>query len=270
MMAFVAGTTAQNNGGGTTSPGIDTTGADLIVIALTCSSGSISTFLTLISDNKSNTWLSGGITQNDGSNNAASAIVYCINPTVGSGHTFSYGGGSILQSICVAAYSGANLGFDTAKNSGASGGVFTVQPGSVTPNQNNSLIIVVGTAVQVGNTLAVNQSFTIRENQPLVSGQTYGSWIMDLFQGTAAAVNPTITSNMNSNGMAALAFVFKGTGPATETGTGVMGFGGISFNGSGSVIDASGQGNMHFGGISIVGGGFDAGAPGGLRQFWTC
>ncbi len=209
-IAFVVGTTAQNNGGGTTSPSIDTSGADLIVISASCSSATIIAYLATISDNKSNTWLSGGITQNDGSNNAASGIVYCINPTVGSGHTFTYGGGSILQSICVAAYSGVNAGFDTAKNSGASGGSFTVQPGSVTPNQNNSLIIVAGTAVQVGNTLAVNQSFTIRENQPLVAGQTYGSWIMDLFQGTAAAVNPTITSDMNSNGMAALAFVFKG------------------------------------------------------------
>lgn len=215
-MLFVVGTTAQNNGGGVTSA-IDTTGADLIVLSLTCARTSILSYVGTISDNKGNTWLNtGGITQADGSNNAASTIVYCVNPIVGQGHTFTYGGGAILQSICVGAYSGANGGIDSPTSGGSSLASFTVQPGSVTPNQNNSLIIVCGTAVQVAPTLSINQSFIIRENQPLVVGQTYGSWIMDLFQGTAAAVNPTITSNLNTNGMGALTFVFKGAAPPTN------------------------------------------------------
>lgn len=288
---FVSGTTKQGNGGFTTSA-IDTTGADLIVLSLTCSHTASAAFVASISDSKGNTWLNtGGIFQVDGSGNADSTIVYCINPTVGSGHTLTGGGGGILQSMCVAAYSGAAGGLDSVHSGGNSSGSFTVQPGSVTPSQNNSLIIVCGTAVQVGPSLSVNQSFTIRENQPLVAGQTYGSWIMDLIQGTAAAVNPTITSDMNSNGMGALTFVFKGTATAsTITGTGVMAFSGISFVGAGARKETGtgilafqgisfnatgtakhiGTGVMAFRGISIVAGGMNLGAPGsGLRQFWT-
>ncbi len=218
-IAFVSGTTKQNNGNFTTTA-IDTRGADLIILSLSCSKTHGPGLVASISDSKTNTWLNtGGIYQADGSNNAESTFVYCLNPTTDAAHTFSTtGAGSILQSMCVGAYSGANNGLDSVHSGGSSLAAFTVQPGSVTPNQNNSLIFVVGTAVQIAPTLSVNQSFTIRENQPLVAGQTYGSWIMDLFQGTAAAVNPTITSNMNSNGMGALAYVFKGAPDVALTG----------------------------------------------------
>lgn len=259
----VAGTTGQNNGNFTTSA-IDTTGADLIILSLTCSHGSSAAFVASISDSKGNTWTNtGGVFQVDGSNNADSTIVYCINPTVGTGHTFSTtGAGAILQSMCVEAYSGANGGFDSVHSGGNSSGSFTVQPGSVTPNQNNSLIIVCGTAVQVAPTITINQGFTKRQEQPLVAGQTYGSWIMELIQGTAAAVNPTITSTSNANGMGALTFVFKGAATAsTETGTAVLGFAGISFNATGQDRH-TGAGNLAFSGIAFnaVGGRQETGA----------
>lgn len=210
-MRFISGTTFQNNGGGT-SPAIDTTGADFIFVGLACAHSQMNAVWGSFSDSKSNIYVTGSPQQVDGSNNADVSGIWVINPTVGSGHTFTFGGGNQLQSMCVAAYKRANSGHDVNSAGGNSAGAFTVQPGSVTPNQNNSLIISVATIVQVGPTLSINQGFTIRENQPLVSGQTYGCMLNDLFQATAAAVNPTITSNMNGNGMGAITFVFKALG----------------------------------------------------------
>lgn len=212
-MKFVAGTTLSANGGGTTSPAIDTTGADLIVAAMVCDVGAFPAVEIHFSDSKGNGWAdSGTASQNDGLAASTVGIMYSVNPTVGTGHTFTMGAGAgnRSQALAIAAYKRANLGYDHASAGGSSSASFTVQPGSVTPGANNSLVIMVATVVQTAASLSINQGFTIRENQPFLTGSSYGVLIADLFQGTAGAVNPTLTSDLNTNGMGAISYVFAG------------------------------------------------------------
>lgn len=209
---FVNGVMFQANGGGTSAP-VDMTingGADFIFWAMTCAHNQMNGLKVSCFDSLGNTWALGLNNMPDGSGNADIGAIYKINPTIGSAMTFSFNGGSQLQSMCVAGYKRGNLGFDIESAGGNSLASFTVQPGTATPNQNNSLIMMVATAVQVAPTLSINQGFTPRLNQPLVLGQTYGCYLADLFQSTAAAVNPTLTSSSNANGMAARTYIFKG------------------------------------------------------------
>ena len=93
-----------------TTDAIDTTGADLIVI-------NTATFITsdrgvAVTDSKGNTWTP--LTQYDGSD-STTRLYYSLNPTVGTGHTFtatSTGTVAVVYpSIQVSAWSGAH---DTA------------------------------------------------------------------------------------------------------------------------------------------------------------
>lgn len=145
-----------------------------------------------ISDSKGNTWTAlNNVVGNFGSN---TTIYYAENPTVGTGHTFTSGA---FGSLCVSAFSGAALSsvFDqqTAGGSAAGGAGTTVQPGSVTPTQDDELIISGVGGNQYANPPTVDSGFTIPANQPTVDGVNFGSTIGYLIQTSASAVNPTWT-----------------------------------------------------------------------------
>lgn len=213
-MLYLTGTTFGGASGGT-SGAIDTTGADFIAIVLSCSAGALSATLATISDNKGNTPTAtgfGGV--NDGTNNSAAGIAFFINPTVGSGHTFTVANGMQLQSMCIAAYKRCTGGADVQSAGGGTSGSFTVQPGSVTPSQSNSLIITAVTMAQINSTFIADQGFTVRQYIPAPGGSYYGGALADLIQGSAAAVNPTFTSDSNGGGLGARSYVFKGQSEA--------------------------------------------------------
>lgn len=281
-------TPAGDSGG--TSPAVDTTGANLIVVGVASGSGTTPT----VTDSNSNTYT--GLSTYTGTYNF-SRLFYCLNPTVGSGHTFTLGGGALNQTCSIAAYSGV-------KTSGAfdqQNGVFqntsgtTVQTGSITPTANGSLVITtLGVAGAAGATDSINSSLTVEQQLTFSSGNYYGNGLADYIQPTAGAINPTWTVSSAPLGLTgAIASFLPAPTASTITGTGVMGFTGISFAGSGGVTHVKGAGNLAFSGISFVGSGavihvkgtgtlafagisitgvgFNAGQPGtGLRQFWTC
>lgn len=121
-----------------TSPAIDTTGANLIMIF------NAGTDFVTVSDSKSNSWPS----LNDPSGTPRASFRYAIitNPAkVGSGHTFTVSGGS---SACIIAFarSGGTPTFD-AQASGASGtsGAWTngstIHPGLVNPATSADLML---------------------------------------------------------------------------------------------------------------------------------
>jgi hypothetical protein len=83
------------------------------------------------------------------------------------------------------------------------------------------------------------------------------------------ALHATITGS-GTLGFSGLSFSASGSTVHVK-GAGTLAFQGFSFVGSGNVAHIKGSGTLAFSGISITGVGFNAGVPGaGLRQFWTC
>ena len=114
---------------------------------------------------------------------------------VGASDTFTYSCGSTWESaISCAAFSGTlttSDPYDTPNQNGnnGTGWVSSIQPGSTTPSQNNSLVLS-AVGAYGGSTLTINVGFT-----PYVytSGSGNDPWagLAWLPQSTIAAVNPT-------------------------------------------------------------------------------
>lgn len=196
---------ASAAGQGSTS-GIDTTGANLILVN---GGGSYGGSSTSISDSKGNTWTP--LTVVGSPADAGSRIFYCYNPTVGTGHTFSYA--ESFSSTAVTAWSGAATSpFDVENGFGPASGTFTtVQPGSVTPSQSNELIVTGIGAGGNSGAYSLDSGFTVAAQMAAVSGTRYGSGIGYVVQSAAAAVNPTWTL-ATAGSVAAVIASFKGTG----------------------------------------------------------
>lgn len=222
-MAFVlvtsvsAGATSDAN---ITTAGVDTTGATLIVLNSVRFQGSESA----PTDSKGNTWT---ITTTYGTTSAFSTLYWCVNPTVGAGHTFTgIGTGSRFPSICMMAFTGNHLSSPYGANVGASGAIATsIQPGSITPSEDNMIVIEAYSHSSPFTNLAINSGFTLQEQQNHVNSQHIGSALAYLVQTTATAVNPTWTWTTNSSALAASQHTFKvpaagggGTGAKVMTG----------------------------------------------------
>jgi hypothetical protein len=178
-MAFSLVVKTATANSATTSP-VDTTGANLLIVVST-SWGDTSD----PTDNMGNTFLEG-ITVISGSRRLY--VWYCINPTVGAGHTVTKTGNAASTGLL--AYSASSPTFDQA-SAGASGNGTSAASGSFTPAQNGSLIIS-GLLVEGGNKpYAVDSGLTIQNDEG--AGGAYNLVDADLVQTTAAAINPTWT-----------------------------------------------------------------------------
>lgn len=187
--SLIANTSKRStDGNGITTDAINTTGATLLVIGLSYHDGTSPT----ISDSKSNTWTAltarGGVSAN------ATRLYYCLGGTVGTGHTFTVAGTGIYPAIAVQAFS-VMTAFD--QESGASNGAAsTLQPGSLTPAVNNS-ILVTAVASNQATSPTIDSGFTSTDAIPFTSAQNYSVGLAYKIQTTAAAENPTwnITSS---------------------------------------------------------------------------
>lgn len=178
----VAYTSAQSTTGlSVTTPGINTTGANLIVILVTDYFTSVPT----PTDSYGNTWTA--LTQYINPSFRAQ-FFYCYNPIVGAGHTFNESNASALYpAIAVQAWTMAAVSPFDVQN-----GSTTNSPGSITPTANNELII---TGIGGGNTVtSVNSGFTATALINNVNAQGVGIGMAYLVQGTAAAISPTWTA----------------------------------------------------------------------------
>lgn len=201
-----------------TTGGIDTTGANLIVISTVSYTPAAAP---TISDSKGNTWT--GLTSTYTSVLSRCRLYYCVNPTVGSGHTFT--SAATAPALCVYAYSGgkATSPFDAENGAGVSPGT-TVAPGTVTPSEDNELVVC-GFGAAGTTTPTIGGGFTIRDHVPFVSGQCYACDLADLIQTSLAAANPTWTIGANLYSAAAIA-CFKAE-PVAGGHPAVKRFGGI-------------------------------------------
>ena len=174
--------------GGGTSAAIDTTGADFLVAAVAYDSRATPTF----TDSKGNTW-TAGFAQTNISN--ASCQPYWCNPTAkGTGHTVSLGGPSNqFSSIYFAAFSGALQ--VTPKDQAISNvdTTPTVNPGLLTPTENNELVICICAFAVTGLPSIAGGGMVLLNGNGLSAGAFYGGGLAYVIQTAAAALNPTWT-----------------------------------------------------------------------------
>lgn len=188
-MSIVAHTAAAPGANGGTTSAIDTSGATGIYVHISEYLGASGFSL---SDSKGNTWTPR--TQYSSGSVSRTRIYYCENPTVGSGHTFTYSGSGGYPTICVEAHSGTKTSSSYDQENGATNtATNSLQPGSITPTENNELIIS-GAAQYIEAAISnVDSGFTVSDGIGAVSGTNVGGTMAYLYQGAAAAINPTWT-----------------------------------------------------------------------------
>lgn len=207
--SLIANVSRVTNG---TTGSIDTTGANLIVISV-CSYAAAGE--PTVSDSKSNTWT--GLTA-VASTNARERLYYCLNPSVGSGHTFTItsGGSNAFPFIGVEAWSGAHASSSFDQQNGAStNGATSRTTGSVTPTEDNELLVA-GLNFNASNTISIDGGFTISEQRDFVGGSNFGGAIAHLVQTTATAANPSFSWSSSCEGAAAIATFKAAAGAATH------------------------------------------------------
>lgn len=167
---------------------INTTGATIIWISL--GRYVVNTTSVTVSDSKSNTWTP--LTRQTSAGGFASQLYYCINPIVGSGHTFraEHATLAIFPSMEVEAWDGpGSITFGGQNGNVAAPGVASVQTGSVTPDTTDSILIAgVGNFGSNGPT-SINLAFAAATVD--AAANYGGSSIAYLVLPFPAAKNPT-------------------------------------------------------------------------------
>lgn len=205
-IALVANVKATPGANGGTTSSIDTTGATLLVVLISEYLGAVGFSL---SDSKGNSWT--GLTQKTASSVAQCRIYYTIPTSVGSGHTFTYSGAGGYPVIMVMAFSGtkATAAFDVENGATTSSGT-TLQPGSVTPSENNEVVVTV-VSENNGSTPTIDSGYTATDTAAAVGGTCTQGGAAYIVQTSAAATNPTWTIGASSDIAAAIA-TFKSDG----------------------------------------------------------
>lgn len=199
----------STNTNGFTTTSINTTGANLIVVAIDYDTAPT------LADSFSNVWTvaAGPV----GSSGSDTVLYYCANPTVGSGHTFTITVTNGSPVIFVQAWSGG-ASFPLNKTNGAGGGdAGTVQPGSITPGSNGELLVSSVFNADATNNVTINDSFSISDQLLQVNSEHFGGGAAYLIQAGGGAINPTWTNPSGSNLYAAAIASFV-PGYTTTTG----------------------------------------------------
>jgi hypothetical protein len=194
----------QNLGfnGGTTSP-TDTTGANLLVA---CVSHWGYKEAPELSDSKGNSWTIAA--SSSGAIDGWIKLYYSVPTQVGSNHTFTLNGSESMPSISVMAWAGA-----TASPLDGSSGRFaagtSIQPGSVTPSEDNELLIscLTNTGDTSSSSRSINGGFTIAGQVGENADVPYSTSVASayLVQTTAASANPTWSYSVDRWANAAIA-----------------------------------------------------------------
>lgn len=146
LFTYVNRTSIAGTNGGTT-PSINTTGVNIIVVEV----GSYyPTGEPTLSDNKSNIWIP--LTRHfDPLNTVSNRIFYCINPTVGAGHTFTLTGATSYSNMNVLCFNNTiNSIFLNENGAGDIGNFNYLNTGNVTNTLDNALVIVGFTGLNTG------------------------------------------------------------------------------------------------------------------------
>ncbi len=186
LLTHTAAGTSNNND--ITSSAIDTSGASLLVLG--CHDFDTAA-LSVITDSKSNTWVPRTSYLNTGLERIT--LFYAQGSiTVGSGHTFTATRTLAYPSIYAASFSGVHATPYDTENGAASLSAAGFAPGSITPSEDNCLII---SAVVTGSA-GTAAPYTVGSGMTLLDelGANSGGWgggMAYKIQTSTAAINPT-------------------------------------------------------------------------------
>lgn len=172
--------------GTATTTGFDTTGATLLI--LTISNPTDCTASSPLSDSNGNTWhLAIQATGN--------CIYYAYDKSggplvVGANHTVSVGN-LAYPVIAFSAFSGT---LTTSNPLDQTNGTVNFQPGSITPSQNNELLITNYWDGNGGSGYTVDSGFTVIGTKNYLGANNYGGAVASLVQTTATSENPSWTN----------------------------------------------------------------------------
>jgi hypothetical protein len=206
---LVANTSAGSVGGGDiTTSGIDTSGANLLVVYVSWYPGA--TANVAVSDSKGNTWIPLTAIQSSPGGPTKGQLFYCVPTSVGSAHTFTSAGIGTFSSIFVQAFSGMNASpFDVENGTGQTFTSSTIQPGSVTPSSNNSVIITGWGCSQDYTNLTIDLDWTLTDKISAVGGNHLAGGIAYKLLPVLAATNPTWNAGSGLSEMVSVIAVFK-------------------------------------------------------------
>lgn len=168
-----------------TTDALDSTGADLAIFAV--GQDNLQSILATPTDSKSNSW-----TAATPKTFSASAVgfYYSPSPTVGSGHTASYTKASAYPVGALLVFSGAKLTSPLDQQSSSSVNSTSLAAGSITPSEDNCLVVALLAHEGPISGLSIDAGFTILHSSAWLSpGEGYA--VAYKIQTTAAAVNPT-------------------------------------------------------------------------------
>ncbi len=213
--AYVIDAEAESGGNVATTGAVDTTGANLIILATSNDTGAAA-----VSDSKSNTWTP---VANEVGVAPRVRLFYCFNPTTDAAHTFSNdpAGSGGFPAIAMAAFSGA-VTSPLDQHSEASG----AQPGSITPSEDNELVITAGIHSATASQ-SVSSPFDAHQTANLIGSTGYALALAYEIQTTATARNPTWSGS--ASGQFTVIASFKAD-PGGGGGTPVTGSGTSSFS----------------------------------------
>lgn len=176
---------------GGTSTQADFTGANLLVANYVASFAAPDPIA--FSDSEGNTWnfVSG---RADARVETKTGLFYAYPAIVSATQTFTIGGGHQFQAATINGYR-VGVGYLSSNSGATTDNVSSLQPGSITASASPCLVVVnVGASNGVASTTyGVDLSFDITNQK--VQGTNYGIAQAFLFQTTASAVNPTITTD---------------------------------------------------------------------------
>lgn len=207
-----------------TTPARDTTGANLIVVFVADGNGVPSG--TNLTDSAGNTW-----TALNSHNFVPCRQFYCQNPTTSASHTFTYANGSSFSGMSMQAFSGSTASPLDVQSANGDIGVTALQPGSITPTQNDDLIV---TGVAIGGnpvTFSIDSGFTVTDNGG-ITGTSIANGMAYLIQGTAAAVNPQWSWSGSQQASSTMASFKAGAGGGGTAYTLTAGAGSVSITGT--------------------------------------
>lgn len=193
LLGFVTEKSTTGAGNLESDP-LNTVGANLLIAAIS-GYGSI----VGLTDSEGNSWTP--LTTRADGGDVRTRLYYCINPTTDASHTFTIEEGMTFPTMIVAAFENGNGGFDG--ETGSAGVSSTRQPGSITPSEDNALLIACIASLQASST--IDSSFTEIDDEAYVGGQAVGLTLAYKIQTTTGAENPEFTLSGSGTNAAAMA-----------------------------------------------------------------
>jgi hypothetical protein len=190
--ALISGTSKSTGGfGPLTTDAISTVGADLIVVH----ASHLTLAVTSVSDNQGGNTYTQLIGSSKQVGTVSSSYWYLQAPATSATHTFSVDEPTTaVLNIDVLAFSGSRSTPQQHENGAASGSAATLATGSITPGEDNCLVVAGLVHNDPSSPLAsVDGGFTIGTKVDAVAATSFGSQLAYLIQTTATAANPTWT-----------------------------------------------------------------------------